>query len=239
MFTALKAGAAAVVIAGATFAAPDVAQEARPENAPAHAQDQGRFQGPIMDTIIEFLDVSKGEVISNWATGNTLAELAEENGSSGTELLDALMAMADARIDEALANGRIDETEAEELRARAEDRLTPLVFDAHNRLGRPGLGGQVRAELTDVIENELDLNHGQIISHVRTGGTLAELAEENGSTGAELVDALLAVVEERVEATLAEGIISEERAAGILENAEARLNRLVFEVHEPGRGRSQ
>ncbi len=60
-----------------------------------------------------------------------------EDGS-GAELLDALIALVDARIDETLANGRIGETEADELKARAEERLTSLVFDAHNRPARPG-----------------------------------------------------------------------------------------------------
>ncbi|MEA1902623.1 MAG: hypothetical protein U9N56_03765 [Actinomycetota bacterium] len=236
MLTAVKVGAAAFAIAGASFAAPVLAQEASPESAPAQTQTQGRFQGQIMDAITDFLGVSQGDVISNWATGNTLADLAEDNGSSGEALLASLMEMVDDRIDQALADGKIDDARAEELRASAEERLTSLVFDAHHRPGGPGIGGEVRQEMIDVIEDELGLNQGQIVSHVRTGGTLTELADENGSSGDELVDALYAFVEEKVEAAAADGKISEERAAEILENAEERLNQMVFEVHQPGRG---
>ena len=98
------------------------------------------------------------------------------------------------------------------------------------------MGGELRQELFDVIEEEFDLNQGQIISHVRTGGTLAELAEENGSSGEELVDTLYAYVEAKVQAAIDEGNISEERGAEILENAVDRLNHMVFDAHEPGRG---
>ncbi|MFQ5522775.1 MAG: hypothetical protein ACE5F5_04260 [Acidimicrobiia bacterium] len=131
MKTALRAGAAALMLVGTTFAAPAMAQESPADPPPAQAQNQGRFQGPIMEFITEFLGVTQGEVTSNWATGNTLADLAEANGSSGEELFEALMAQVNAHIDQALADGKIDEARADELRARAEERLTRLVFEAH------------------------------------------------------------------------------------------------------------
>ena len=237
MLAAVKVGALALTLVGATLAGPALAQEVSSDSSSQTTQNQGRFQGMIMDTILEFLDVSQGEVISNWATGATLAEFALENGSSGQALVDKLMSVINERIDQALADGVIDEEKAEKLRSDAEDRINHLVFDARNNPGKPGLGGEYRQELIDAIENELGLNQGQVVSHVRTGGTLAELAEDNGSSGEELVEVLLAIVDDKVQDALDQGIIDEERAAEILENAEERLTHVVFDVHEPGQGR--
>ncbi len=239
MKTALRTGAAALLLVGTSFAAPAIAQEtpADPAPAQAQAQDQGRFQGPVMAFVTEFLGVTQGQVISNWATGNTLADLAAANGSSGEALFEAMMAEVNQRIDQALADGKIDEARAEELQARAEERLNRLIFEAHNRPGAPGVGQGHRQEILDVIEDTLGLNQGQIISHVRTGGTLAELAEENGSSGDELAAVLYTYVEEKVEAAVEDGKISEERGEKILANAEERIQHLVFDVHQPGHGR--
>ena len=236
MFATLKVGAASLALVGTTLAGTAMAQETPPDN-PGAAQDQGRFQGPLMDTILTFLDISKGDVISNWATGDALADLAEANGSTGEALAEALMDVVNARIDEAVANGNVDQERAAELKAKAEERINHLVFEAHGGPGGgPGLGGEIRQGLMDVIEEELGLNQGQIVSHVRTEGTLAELAEENGSSGEELVDALYAYVEAKVQTAIDEGNISEERGVEILENAVDRLNHMVFDAHEPGRG---
>jgi hypothetical protein len=75
------------------------------------------------------------------------------------------------------------------------------------------------------------------VSHVRTGGTLAELAGEHGSSGADLVAAMLGVIAERVERAVADGRLDEGRAADLLAQAEQRLTRVVYEVDVPGRGR--
>ncbi len=235
MLKSFKVGAVAVALLGTTLAAPALAQEAPTVETPA-GPEQGRFNGPFMEIITEFLGVSKGEVISNWATGNTLADLAEANGSSGEALVDELLAYVEEHLDRAVANGRITEEEAAEYLANAERRINHLVFEAHKGPGKPGVGGEFRQSLIDVIEEELGVTQGEIVSQMRTGGTLAELAEENGSSGEELVAALYAWVEEKVEAAVGAGQMTPERGEAILDKALERLTNLVFNVHKPGRG---
>lgn len=68
-------------------------------------------------------------------------------------------------------------------------------------------------------------------------GTLAELAEAEGSTGAALEAELVGVVQQRVDEAIAAGKIGVERGAEIIENATERIDEIVYEVHTPGRGR--
>lgn len=240
MFAAVKAGMAAVALIGGTIAPQATAQvPADPPPAVAQDQDRGKHQGDLMDAILEFLDVSRGDVISQLRTGGTLAELAEENGSNGDELVEVLLAVVDEKIETALANGRIDEAKAAELRQKAEERITNLVFGTHDgpRPG-PGLGNRpFRGLVLDTTMEFLDLNQGQVVSHVRTGGTLAELAEENGSSGPELEAALVAAVSEVLDGLVAEERITREQADALLERATERIGVIVYAVHTPGKGR--
>ena len=144
MFATLKVGAISLALVGTTLAGTALAQETPADN-PEASQNQGRFQGPLFETILAFLDVSQGDVISNWATGITLADLAEANGSTGEALADALMDVINTRIDEAVANGNIDEERAAELKAKAEERINHLVFEAH---GGPGGGSGLGRRVT-------------------------------------------------------------------------------------------
>ena len=212
------------------------AQEQRQEQ--AQDQDNGRRQGDLMDALLGHLDVSRGDVISHVRTGGTLAELAEENGSSGDELVDVLMAVVDAKIDQAIADGA-DPERAEEFRANAAERITNMVFSTHDGPGgNPGIGnGEAKDLLLDTVMDFLDVNKGEVVSHVRTGGTLAELADENGSSGPELEAALVAAVQARVDQAIDDGKISEERGDEIVANAAERINEVVYKVHTPGQGR--
>lgn len=238
MIVHTKLALAAVAVAVAGFVAvPVMAQEATSEPAQetaiSQAHRQGRFDGAFVDVVLEVTGLSRGEVISLVREGATLADLAEANGSSGDALVGALMAVVDERIDAATADGRLDDSQAAQLRLEAEERIDRAVFDTKPH--RPGLGGELRRDFMHAIEGELGLNQGRIVSHVRTGGTLAELADEHGSSGDSLVAVLVDVVDQRVQQALSEGLIDEQRASEILADAEERLMNAVFEPHSPGR----
>jgi hypothetical protein len=240
MLAMIKTGIAVAAVTAGTVV-PQVASTPSsdfvPPPPPGQDQDNGRFQGDFMDTVLEVLGVSRGDVISHVRTGGTLAELAEQNGSSGEELVDALVAVANEKIDAALDAGKIDEARAEELRAKAEERITTAVYSTHGG-GNPGLGNKpFRGLILDTTMDFLDLNQGQVVSHVRTGGTLAELAEENGSSGPELEEALVSAVDARLQEAVANGDITTEQAEKLLERATERIGELVYEVHTPGRGK--
>ncbi len=97
----------------------DTPQAARQADGPA----KSRFGAFVLRQTMAFLDVTQGEVVSTLARGGTLAQLAEEQGSSGDELAAALLAVVDRHLQHAVATGRITEDQAAEHLARAEGRI--------------------------------------------------------------------------------------------------------------------
>lgn len=235
---AFKTRVAAAIVAALTVvpAVGALAQEAdAPARDQAQGQNQGRFQGGLFDAVLDHLGINQGEVISWVRTGGTLAELAEEQGSSGDALVAAMMEVVDARIDEAIANGA-DPDRAAEFRENAEARIADVVFSTHD--GNPGVGNSdAKGLILETVTDFLDVNRGEVISWVRTGGTLADLAEANGSSGDALEAALVGAVQDKVDEAIAADKISEERGAEIVANASERIAEFVYEVHTPGRGR--
>lgn len=235
---AIKTKVTAAMVAALTVipAAGAVAQQVdTPAQARAEDQHQGRFQGDLFDAVLDHLGVNRGEVVSWVRTGGTLAELADEQGSSGEALVAAMMEVVDARIDEAIANGA-DPERAAEFRESAEARITDVVFSRHD--GNQGVGNSdAKGLILDTVTELLGVNRGRVISWVRTGGTLAELAQEHGSSGEALEAALVGAVQQRVDEAIASGKITVERGLEIVENATARIGEIVNEVHTPGRGR--
>ena len=239
----VRAAVVTVGLVAASLVTPLVAsaQETTQNTATNQEQNQRR-RFVAMDTITGLLGVSRGDVISHIRTGGTIAGLADENGSSGDAVVGALMEVVDARIEEALDAGNIDVERADEIRVTALDRIGRLVFETHERprgrWGNPGIGsGEFRSLVMDTIQDALDINQGELVSHIRTGGTLTELAEENGSDGPTLESVIVAAISDRIDQAETDGALTPEQADRWLERATERIGWMMNKVFKPGKSR--
>lgn len=127
-----------------------------------------------------------------------LEDAAGRLGVEPEELETALEEAALARVDAALAAGRLTEEQAAELkeRIRAGQPLVPgFGFDGPGRHGvvQPGPFLEPAAEY-------LDLEMEELRSRLAEGDSLAAIAQAEGKSVDGLVDALVAAVRERFEA---------------------------------------
>jgi len=80
-----------------------------------------------LDVAAEYLGLTEDELRERLRDGDTLAEIAKAEGKPVDGLVDALVADATQRIDEAVENGRLTEERATELKdgleARTQDRV--------------------------------------------------------------------------------------------------------------------
>jgi hypothetical protein len=152
-----------------------------------------------------------------------LARIAERRGVSVAELEARIRANALARIDAALAAGRITEQKAATLRERvAAGRLC--------KLSRAALGAKLgtRALLRGAAAY-LGLTKAQLRAQLR-GTSLAALAQAQGKPVAGLKAAMLASASERLAAAVERGRMTQARADRLLERLERRIDRLVTRV---------
>lgn len=80
-----------------------------------------------VDTAVEILGIDAETLRDELRSGSSLAEIAEANGVDPQTLIDALVAEAEAMLDQAVADGRIDADRAEERRTDLEERITARV----------------------------------------------------------------------------------------------------------------
>ena len=83
--------------------------------------------GVGLDAAAEAIGIEADELRSALMDGQTLAEVAEANGVERQAVVDALVAEAESRIDQALEDERIDEDQATELRERAATKAEDAV----------------------------------------------------------------------------------------------------------------
>ncbi len=105
-------------------------------------------RGPNFGAVAEFLGMEGDAFREALQEYDTLADLAAANGSSGTELIDFMVGHASERIDQAVADGKIDQADADEKLADATEKITEMVNseipeNGGQRQGRgPGEGRQ-------------------------------------------------------------------------------------------------
>ena len=80
-----------------------------------------------LDTAAEALGLTVDELRTELEGGATLAEVAEANDVDVQTLIDALVAQATERLDEAVDDGRLEADEAEEIKAALAERITARV----------------------------------------------------------------------------------------------------------------
>lgn len=103
----------------------------------------GSFRGPgrgvralhgVM-AVADFLGLDATEMRDAVAEYETIAAIAEANGSSAEAVIDHLLALCEERLELGVENGRITEDEKAAILAEAEERITEMV---NNPLPEPG-----------------------------------------------------------------------------------------------------
>lgn len=123
---------------GQADAVADAIAEARPERGEGH---WGRGHGGEgLDELTDLLGLEPAEIAEALRSGESLADVAAAQGVDPQEIIDAMVERATERIDQAVADGRLDEAEAAERLAEITERITDGVNGEFDLEGRRGLG---------------------------------------------------------------------------------------------------
>jgi len=88
--------------------------------------------------IAEILGLEGSEMREALRNGSSIAELAEAQGIDSADVVDAIVARAEERLETAVENGRIDDTQAAEMLTQAAERAEDLVNGEIEFGGRRG-----------------------------------------------------------------------------------------------------
>lgn len=95
--------------------------EARPERGPLQHLRDG------LTTVAEELGMTVDELRTALQDGQTIAQVAEAEGVELQTLVDALVASQLERLDQAVADGRLTQAQADQIAAGAEERITAML----------------------------------------------------------------------------------------------------------------
>lgn len=186
----------------------------------ALAQEGAGLRGLIGEAS-EQTGLTPREIWRELRTGQSLAELIAANGGSVDAVIDAALAMAQQRVDRAVANGVIGEESGQAIL----DGLSSALEDAINRPHptRRGLRDGAAGAVIDAVVDATGLEVTQIREASLQGTTLNELIATNGGDPAAVQQQVLDLLAERIATGVESGLITQERADALNATLQERV----------------
>jgi len=182
-------------------------------------------QRGLLPIAAAYLDLTPVALRTELRSGKTLAQVATVKGKSVDGLESALLNALRSKVEAAKAAGKIDAARADRLLQRAPQLVERLV-NATPRARAPRARG-ARGGLLKAAGTYLGVTPQQLVTELRAGKSLAQVATAKSKSVDGLKQALLAAVKQKVDAAVAAGRLDAARAQQLLGRAPAHIARLV------------
>jgi DNA-binding CsgD family transcriptional regulator len=190
----------------------------------------GSRPGPA--AVAAYLGLTPAQLAAQLAAGKSLAQIATAQGKSVSGLEDVIYAAAKARADKAVAAGKLTAAQEQKLLAALKSRLDAIV----NRTGLlRGHHGRAIKPIGAAVASYLGLSRAELLTQLRSGKSLAQIAGAQGKTVSGLKTAILNAAKSRLDRAVAAGRLTAAQEKNLLAKLQARLDRLVNRT-VPARG---
>ena len=194
----------------------------------------GSRGGPIdLDVAAEALGITEDELEDALEDDQSIADVAAARNVNVQAVVDALVADANARIDDEVADGDLDAEDAAELKEDVTDRVEDRIDDDFGG-GRPGRGfGGGRRGFggrlfdLDVAAEALGISDDELEDALEDDQSIADVAAARNVNVQTVVDALVADADAEIDEAVADGDLDAEDAAELKEDVTDRVEDLV------------
>jgi hypothetical protein len=176
----------------------------------------------VISAVVEATGLNRAEVARALRGGSTLADLITANGGDVSAVTADVIGILTARVETALANGRITQAQADTMIANIEERVVSAINGEV-----PGFGGGLRERflmglrpdrmaLIDAAIDATGLTRGQILGQLIDGAALGSIITENGGDVDAVIASAVASATERLDQAVTNGRITQEQADQLL-----------------------
>jgi hypothetical protein len=207
------------------------------------------------------IGISTSELVSALREGRTIAEVTEAHEVPVAEVVDAVVAAEQDRLDALVADGRLMREQADALSADLEERATdlvngdlapfpllepgfgPRVIGAPGPFSRPGfIAGRGPEGFVDgplaAAADVIGIDESALVAAIADGETIADVARAHDVEVSEVVDSIVASMQERLDEAVGGGWLArdqaEELGKGLSDRATDLVNGRAFSFPHPG-----
>ncbi len=196
--------------------------------------DQARQKAGALVVVRATADVSGltlPQVVDALETGKSPAQVATDNGATRDELVAAAEAQVDDLLALAVLNGNLTEAEADRIRQAAAGRIQQAVDNTN-------LGAQIaaarerlmRAMLVKATADETGLPVREVVSRVRNGESLSQVAAAEGADRDAIIELALSRMSDALQRPVDRGLLTDAERQQIIEECRVTSQTLMDET---------
>ena len=160
-------------------------------------------------------------------------DAANRLGIEPSKLSAALKQALEDRVDAAVASGEITKAQGDKFKAAIESGELPLIFAGHPGGGPGGPGGRFGfghfrgGDKLDAAAKVIGITEAQLRTELQSGKTLAQIAKDNGKTADDVVTALVADAQTKLDAAVKAGRLKQSQADAMLSDLKSHITDMV------------
>jgi hypothetical protein len=179
----------------------------------------------LLQSAVTYLGVDRKTLVKELRSGKSLAQIATARNKSVAGLETAILDAFKAKVDKAVAAGKLSSTRAQQLVAAAPAVIHRLVTQTPPKV-RPAKA-HFRGGFLAVAADYVGLDRKALVAELRSGKSLAQVATSKNKSVAGLQTALFNAFKAKVDAAVASGKLNATLAQRLLEHAPALIERVV------------
>jgi len=176
----------------------------------------GKGRAAVVETAGEELGLSRADLVEELRAGNSIAQVAENQGVDVNDIVSAILGKVSYGFDRAVEKGRMTREQADSRLGNIGERVTTAMervpdFDGKRAQGK-GRGNMGNHGLLVIAAGELGMTPGELLAELRDGRTIAEVAEAQNVNVDDIVDAMVEKAQERTDRAIENGRLSQDEA---------------------------
>ena len=204
--------------------------------ATAHAGAAGKGKAPavVMKAAASYVGLSPKELAANLQSGKSLAQIATAQGKSVDGLKAAILAAFKARLDKAVAAGKATAAQAQERLTKLASHIDRIVNGApKQRAGERHKRMHAHGVVLKAAAAYLGLDRKQLMTGLRGGHSLAQIATAQGKSVDGLKAAILVAFKAQLDKAVAANKLTATQAQSMLARFASHVDKIVNRVPKP------
>jgi hypothetical protein len=157
-----------------------------------HAKHEGKGF-PLLEEAASILGTDIQLLEKSLQSGKSIMDVAKEKGISEADLISKLRGLRQAKIQEAVKNGKLDAARADVMKQRMDEHLKFMINEKglHSRKDRhfKGSSSLLNPDFEKIAE-ALGMTNDALKTELKSGKSLAEIAAAKGMSKAKLMDTI-------------------------------------------------
>jgi len=187
----------------------------------------------VMDAAATVLGMSVDDLMAELKDGKSLADVAAAKGISQEKLTTDLLAQVKTQMDGLVSDGKLTQEQADNIYTQTESNIDQIVSDTSGFNFGPGFGERGPhggVQVMDAAATVLGMSVDDLMTELKDGKSLADVAEAKGISVEKLTTDLLAQVKTQLDGLVSDGKLTQEQADNIYTQTESNIDPIVSDT---------